>query len=122
MENATKALLIAGSILIVILLIALGMRVFRSGAGAVDDSQVAMKATGVGTYNTQIAGYLNKNLTESQVRALVQKLIAINASSKRAVKIKFRNQEPTAVTTFPSGKYTAAYDAEGYIIGVNLAP
>ena len=34
MENATKALLIAAAVLIVILLIALGMRIFNSTSGA----------------------------------------------------------------------------------------
>ena len=34
MENATKALLIAAAVLIVILIIALGMRIFSSTSGA----------------------------------------------------------------------------------------
>lgn len=34
MENATKALLIAAAVLIVILVIALGMRIFNSTSGA----------------------------------------------------------------------------------------
>lgn len=43
MENATKALLIAAAVLIVILLIAFGMRIFNS------TSDVSGKATATGT-------------------------------------------------------------------------
>ena len=43
MENASKALLIAAAVLIVILLIAFGMRIFNS------TSDVSAQATGTGT-------------------------------------------------------------------------
>ena len=41
MENATKALLIAAAVLIVILVIALGMRIFNSTSGAAKDASQA---------------------------------------------------------------------------------
>ena len=43
MENATKALLIAAAVLIVILIIALGMRIFNSTSGATKDASNAGK-------------------------------------------------------------------------------
>lgn len=43
MENATKALLIAAAVLIVILVIALGMRIFSSSSGATDSAIDAAK-------------------------------------------------------------------------------
>ena len=43
MENATKALLIAAAVLIVILVIALGMRIFNSTSGAAKDAADAGK-------------------------------------------------------------------------------
>lgn len=39
MENASKALLIAGSVLVVIVLIAVGMRILNSTAGASESAQ-----------------------------------------------------------------------------------
>ena len=44
MENATKALLIAAAVLIVILVIALGMRIFNSTSGATKEASNAGQA------------------------------------------------------------------------------
>lgn len=41
MENATKALLIAAAVLIVILIIALGMRIFSSTSGATSQAETS---------------------------------------------------------------------------------
>ena len=53
MENATKALLIAAAVLIVILIIAFGMRIFNSTSGAssqaVDSGKQISNSTGQAT-------------------------------------------------------------------------
>lgn len=79
MENATKALLIAGSVLIAILLIAMGVRLFSSTTGTVDSAEKTMDATAITTFNSQFAGYLGENISASKVRTLQQKVIASNA-------------------------------------------
>lgn len=43
MENATKALLIAAAVLIVILVIAIAMRIYRASSGAAGDATDAAK-------------------------------------------------------------------------------
>ena len=62
MENATKALLIAGSVLVAILLIAMGMKIFNSTSETTQQSQATMDATAITTFNTQFTGFLNKEI------------------------------------------------------------
>lgn len=87
MENASKALLIAGSILIVIVLIAVGMRVLNSTAGVTESSQKTMDATTITNFNMQ---FVNKgvSLTDTvtvkgnQALALQEAVFASNAVNK----------------------------------------
>ena len=65
MENATKALLIAAAVLIVILIIALGMRIFNSTSGAskqaVDAGKQVSNSTGqaANVATNQLTGIIN---------------------------------------------------------------
>ena len=59
MENASKALFIAAAVLIVILLIAFGMRIFNSTSGVGDS------ATGTGTKITEQANAANSAATDA---------------------------------------------------------
>ena len=81
MENASKALLIAGSILIVILLIAMGVKVFTSTQGTTDQTEKAMQSTEVATFNNQFLQFVGTQ-SSSQARALISKVIASNATNK----------------------------------------
>lgn len=53
MENASKALLIAGAILIAILLIAIGMMVYNSASGVVDSAASNMSSQEKTMFNKQ---------------------------------------------------------------------
>ena len=88
MENASKALLIAASILIVILLIALGMRVFNSTRGSTDSVETTMATTEMTTFNTKFTTYLGANKSKSEVIKLLNEVIANNAiNTSHQVKI-----------------------------------
>ncbi len=117
MENATKALLIAGSVLVAILLITMGIRIFSSTAGTTDSAQKTMDATAITTFNSQFAGYLNKPITESQCATLIQKLIASNATNKNHyVGWLSTTGDPTSATaTAAAGTYKPHYNSGGYI-------
>ncbi len=106
MENATKALLIAGSVLIAILLIAVGLRIFSSTNGTTEATKTTMEATAITTFNSQFVGFLNRDLTVVQVNSLEQKVIASNAVNKGKHEIDFTNSG--------AGKYKATYE-NGYI-------
>ena len=85
MENASKALLIAASVLIVILLIAFGIRIFSSTSGSADQIEGTMQTTETAMFNNKFTAYFGKNKTKSQVISLVNVVIASNASSSRMV-------------------------------------
>ena len=131
MENATKALLIAGSVLIAILLIAMGLRIFNSTSETTQQSQKAMDATAIATFNSQFnAGFSynqtnemeRRNMTSVQVNTLLQKIKASNAVNKdyqiNIVKLgigEITNNKMYAMTLYDRNK-------DGYYDEVTIHP
>jgi len=72
MENASKALIIAGAILLSILIIALGIYVFNMARGVTNTS--ILSETEVSTFNSQFTDYRGK-IPGSGVEALLEKCI-----------------------------------------------
>ena len=75
MENASKALIIAGAILIAILIIGLGVFIFNQAANTFDNNQFDQLA--VQQFNAQFEPY-EGNQMGSEVRQLLQKVISNN--------------------------------------------
>lgn len=73
MENASKALIIAGSILLSILIIALGMYIFSSSSGVTDDTTLSQME--VSTFNGKFDKYKGMQ-NGTNVSALLDALIA----------------------------------------------
>lgn len=87
MENASKALIIAGSVLIAILLISLGLLIFKSTSGTTDQTQELGKTLEVQQFNSQFLKYCGTSVKGSQVRTLCEVIIAHNANSDNKVSI-----------------------------------
>lgn len=81
MENASKALLIAGAILLSILIIALGIYVFNLARSSMNTNQ--LNEMEVSAFNTQFTQYEGKQLG-SNVKSLLDKVITSNNSNKDA--------------------------------------
>lgn len=79
MENASKALLIAGAILIAILLIGIGMMVFGNISGVTSGATKKMDAMAIQIFNDPFSQYAGTNVTGSNVKALIN---MINANNK----------------------------------------
>lgn len=75
MENASKALIIAGAILISILIIAIGMYIYTSSTGAITDSIAQMDTQAITAFNSQWSNYEGTQ-TGSQIKSLIDLLIA----------------------------------------------
>lgn len=122
MENATKALIIAGSILVAILLIAFGMRVFQSSSGTAKAGQSTMEATAITQFNSQFAGYNGKKLSASKINDLLQKVIASNAANKGKHEVKINGGNASSVTPAEHNVIINAscYDSAGYINNIEL--
>lgn len=128
MENASKALIIAGAILLSILIIGLGMFIYTQSADA-------MKNTGldqleVQRHNDVFLQYEGSKVSGSNVRALVNKINANNRTyvDDTSLQIKI-NGATTAITTNPINTYGAgkAYNVKfgyntssGYIENVTI--
>lgn len=83
MENASKALLIAGAILLVIALIAIGMMILGQGQDVATNAADNMDALAVQAYNQQFTVYAGRELTAMDAENLKGLCIAngIAASS-----------------------------------------
>ena len=77
MENASKALIIAGAILLAILIIGLGVYIYRQAAGVMDTG--TMDQLVVSQFNAQFEPYLGNNVSGSNVKQLIK---IINASNR----------------------------------------
>lgn len=91
MENASKALLIAGSVLVAILLIAIGVRVLNSTQGTTEAAQGTMQTTEIAMFNNKFTQYIGKNKTYAQVRSLLDLISASNSTSDKTISVKLRN-------------------------------
>jgi len=83
MENASKALIIAGAILISILIIAIGMYIYNSSQGAITGAAQDISATEIQAFNRMWEMY-DGTQTGTNVKDLISKLIA-NAKANSEV-------------------------------------
>ena len=74
MENASKALLIAGAILIVILIIGIGMLVYTSTTGTIDEAVRQMSSQEKDMFNQQFEQYSGDRVNGANVKALLRKI------------------------------------------------
>ena len=82
MENASKALIIAGAILLAILLISLGIMIFNQAQGTVNNS--GMSQAEITSFNNKFLKYAGKEKTKSDIKALANEILASNANESNA--------------------------------------
>ena len=87
MENASKALIIAGAILISILLISVGVLVMNAMNPMTEQAQGQSEGMAIKTFNAQFTGYEGNNRTAAQIRALKADVEASNATNPDTYKV-----------------------------------
>ena len=96
MENASKALIIAGAILLAILIISLGIMIFRQASGVVDSN--AMDEVAVSAFNEKFEQYAGDNIRGANVNALISSVVQNNLSnsgdSSKQVKLNVTASAP----------------------------
>ncbi len=126
MENATKALLIAGAVLIVILLIGVGMLIFNSSTQPVQTAVTQMSAQDKSIFNAQFENYAGTQ-NGTSVRTLLANVISSNASYDAQVSANSKttaNDISTLRTQVSlSKKYTVTlgYSADGLVNSVTYS-
>ncbi len=88
MENASKALIIAGAILLAILIISLGILIYNQASGVVTNN--SMDEVSIQTFNNKFLQYAGEQ-KGSAVRSLISQVEASNAadSSLGDVELKY---------------------------------
>lgn len=79
MENASKALLIAGAILICILLIAIGMYIYNSAQSTIQTAAGQMGQQDKEMYNSMIKKYVGNSKKGSDVKQMIEDVISQNS-------------------------------------------
>ena len=85
MENASKALIIAGAILLAILIIGLGVFIYNQASNTVGET--GMDQVAVRQFNGQFEPYLNRDIGSSVVAALIDTVNSNNRTSDLQVYI-----------------------------------
>ena len=99
MENASKALIIAGSVLIAILLISLVLFILKSTSGTTDQTQELGKTLEVQQFNSQFLKYCGDSVKGSQVRTLCEVIIAHNANSENSKNVNTISKKRNEIKT-----------------------
>lgn len=80
MENASKALIMAGAVLVAILIVSLGVVIFNNFSKSVKDN-ANMDEQEIANFNSKLTPYMGDSISGSQVNALIQLVISIDKSA-----------------------------------------
>ena len=120
MENASKALIIAGAILLAILLISLGIMIYTQASGVVNTN--AMSEVEISTFNKKFTQYGSSNVRGSQINALIDAIVQNNLSNSGddSRKVALTQSSGTGAwsgTTVSNNKITSASQAATALSG-----
>lgn len=119
MENASKALIIAGAILLAILIISLGILIYNQASSVVNGN--AMTQVEIQQFNQQFTQYEGTSVRGSAVRSLYQAVLANNVSQDsddKRVSISGPGSSSLgkSSTEIPSSLYTDAATGSTYSV------
>ena len=135
MENASKALIIAGAILLSIILITLGIVVVRNVMPTINSANTNQQE--VEAFNSKFETYVGNNKTATDVRSLYSAVISSNGAQTQNSTTHFIGKGTTeAPKTYPtdvtmpnnltggSTTYTITlnYGTDGYVCGFTHTP
>ena len=115
MENASKALIIAGAILLAILIISLGILIYNQASGIVNGN--TMDSVKISEFNTQFTQYEGTK-SGTQVRSLAQVVLSNNVSQDDASKrVTFKIKDASTETTIVNSTATEITNIEKITAG-----
>lgn len=88
MENASKAVLIAGAILLVLAVIGIGMAVFSTANRTIDNMDNSIDGLAVTAHNGQFNNYVGEKIAGTQVLECIQKALSIRNNAELETKFK----------------------------------
>lgn len=101
MENASKALIIAGAILIAILLISIGMLIINSTHSLTDQVSSTSTSMEIQAFNSQFTSYCSDNVPASRVRDFID-IVIVNNSQYPGVPSNSNNSKSIYLNYYPN--------------------
>ena len=115
MENASKALIIAGAILLAILLISVGIMVFQMVTEPADAAGEQAASQVVQTFNAPWEGFSARPQSAAQIRSLVNRVNSHNSQNDRQITLN----APSAIPN--NRNYTVTFQhTDGFISTINV--
>ncbi len=124
MENASKALIMAGAILIAIIIISLGVLIFRNMSETVK-REATLDKQQITAFNSKIIPYTGDNVSGSQVNALIQYVRTVNAKEGELGATITVNGKSDEIEKVETGKFYIVkgdYDENGLITKITVGP
>ena len=120
MENASKALIIAGAILVAILLISVGILIMNSVSAPLDEVQSTATSQATQIFNSKFINYSGPHQVSQKVKSLLLDVIASNASNSNH-QIKIRGIGPWCGSLTANGaiKFVTSQEISGLIPKIN---
>ena len=119
MDNASKALIMAGAILIAVAIVGIGIYIFTTANALTDDAVGQIDALAVSAVNSRIETYLGKNVRGSAVKQLEREINVLNAQNAMPEQITINGA--SGVKENSRYEVTAEYNpSTGYIKIVNV--
>lgn len=110
MENASKALIIAGAILLSILIISLGIMVYNNAKSTVGDAN--LDAETIQTFNSKFTMYCGTGVSAAKANSLVEAVNSNNVTNDSKIEIVFAPTTGVTGTALAANThYTGTVDA-----------
>ena len=119
MENASKALLIAGAILLVIAIIGIGMAIFGQAQNVLDDTTKQLDALAVQAHNSQFDAYMDKIVKGRNIKELCAKIANYNQTVDAEFVVTISMSDGTELVT--SAGLATGEAGEGETAATNLS-
>ena len=103
MENASKALIIAGAILIALLLISVGIMLFNGSSGLFNSARSRMSDQEKTMFNQSFTMYAGNRVSGSSVRELIRIVSANNKDDENPI-VKINGEESPTETMKINGQ------------------
>ena len=120
MENASKALIIAGAILIAILLIGIGMFLYQAAQQPISEAGSQMDEQAIRMFNSKFENYDGKQKGTS-VKALISEVITSNSQNEDSnkVTVSYGSDKDKSDSTTLSKMRSSIVNSRTYAVMIN---
>jgi len=119
MENASKALIIAGAILIAIMLITIGITLVKSGKGVTEAGTESMEISKIATFNSNFTKYEGTK-KGAEIKGLWNAVRSSNGVSENDIGI-YPENKPAGLKMNSDYTIELDYGDEGYINKITVS-